>query len=157
MAVVVIDGRVKVTWASAIASIAAPTTAELNAGTALQGYITPDGLEITPTTGAVDTSNLGSKFTTNRAGRRKFDVSITFHHDSPTDTPYNLFPYQTNGYLVVRRGTDATTAWAASDKVEVYPLECGEAAQEKPAVDSTWDFMTPFFLTTDPNTRAVVA
>lgn len=157
MSVVVIDGRVKVAWCTAIASIAAPTTAELNAGTALQTLIRPDGLEVTPATGAVDSSNLGSKFTTEKAGRRKFAVQIGFHHDSPTDTAYNLFVYGASGYIVIRRGTDATTAWASSDKVEVYPVECGEAMQEKPAVDTNWDFTTPFFLNADPNTRAVVA
>lgn len=157
MSVVIIDGRVKVTWCTSVASVAAPTVAEANAGTALQGFITPDGLDIAVATGKVNTSNLGSKTTTSRAGRKDFDVSIKFHHDSPTDTPYNLFPYRTNGFLLVRRGTDATTAWASSDKVEVYPLECGEPNQEKPAPDGTWDFTVPFYLTADENTRAVVA
>jgi len=156
MSVVIIDGRVKVVWASAVANVAAPTTAELNAGTALQGLITPDGLDIASQTGKVDVSNLGSKTTTYRAGRKAYDVAIKFHHDSPTDTAYNLFPYRTTGFLVVRRGVDATTAWGAGDKVEVYPLEAGEAMQEKPAPDSPWDFTTPFYLMSDENTRAVV-
>lgn len=157
MAVVIIDGRVKVTWCTAISNIAAPTTTELNAGTALQSYITPDGLDIGSSTGKVDTSNLGSTFTTTKAGRRGFDISIKFHHNSPTDTPYNLFPYNTDGYLVVRRGTDAATAWASSDKIEVYPCNTGEAMQEKPAPDGTWDFTIPMYVSADPNTRAVVA
>jgi hypothetical protein len=157
MSVVIIDGRVRVTFATAIANVAAPTTTELNAGTALESFITPDGLDIGMDTGGVDTSNLKSTFTTNRAGRKKPSISVTFHHDSPTDTPYNLLPYRTTGYLVVRRGVDATTAWATSDKVEVYPVDCGEAVQTKPAPDSTWDFMVPLFVMSDPNTRAVVA
>lgn len=157
MTVVIIDGRVKVTWCTAISNIATPTTTELNAGTALQSFITPDGLDITPSTGKVDTSNLGSKYTTNRAGRRAFDITIKFHHDSPTDTPWNLLPYNTDGFLVVRRGTDATTAWATSDKVEVYPINTGEPMQEKPQPDGTYDFSSPMFVSNDPNTRAVVA
>ncbi len=157
MAVVIIDGRVKVTFCTAIANIAAPTTTELNAGTALEQFITPDGLDISSSTGKVDVSNLRSTFTTNKAGRRAFDISVKFHHDSPTDTPYNLFPYNTDGYLVVRRGTDATTAWASTNKVEVYPVNSGEAMQEKPAPDGTWDFTIPFMVSSDPNTRAVVA
>ncbi len=158
MAVIIIDGRVKVTWCSAIANIAAPTTTELNAGTALQQYITPDGLDVSASTGKVDTSNLGSTFTTSKAGRRAFDSSIKFHHESGTDVPYNLFPYNTDGYLVIRRGTAlATAAWASSDKVEVYPMNTGEAMQEKPAPDGTWDFTIPMFVSADPNTRAVVA
>lgn len=157
MAPVIIDGRVRATFCSAVSNIAAPTTTELNAGTALEGFITPDGLDISFDTGGVDTSNVGSTYTTMRAGRRKPSVSIKFHHDSPTDTPFNLLPYRTTGYLVVRRGVDKTTAWASGDKVEVYPIETGEANQEKPAPDSTWDFTVPVFVTADPNTRAVVA
>jgi hypothetical protein len=157
MSVVIIDGRVKVTWATAVANIAAPTVAELNAGTALQGLITPDGLKIDAKTGKVNSSNLGSKTTTYKAGRKEYDVSLTFHHDSPTDTAYNVFTYRAAGYLVVRRGVDATTAWTVADKVEVYPLEAAEPNQENPAPDSTWDFETEFFLTADENTHAVVA
>lgn len=157
MAVVIIDGRVKVTFATAISNVAAPTTTELNAGTALQGYITPDGLDVGASTGKVNTSNLGSTFTTNKAGRREFDISVKFHHESPTDTPYNLLPYNTDGYLVIRRGTTASTAWAAGDKVEVYPVNTGEPMQEKPAPDGVWDFTVPMYVSSDPNTRAVVA
>lgn len=157
MTAVIIDGRVRVTWCTAISNTAAPTTTELNAGTALETFITPDGLDIGMDTGSVDTSNLASTFTTMRAGRRKPDIKITFHHDSPTDTPYTLVPYRSNGFIVVRRGVDRTTAWASSDKVEVYPVETGEAQQKKPAVDDTWDFTSPMFVTADPNTRAVVA
>jgi len=157
MSVVVIDGRVKVTFCSAIASTSAPTTTELNAGTALQSYITPDGLDITPTTSAVPTSNLASTQDTERSGRVKYAVSIKFHHDSPTDTPFNLLPRNTDGYVVVRRGVDQATAWATSDKVEVYPVNTGEPIQEKPMADGTWDFTSPMFVSDTANTLAVVA
>jgi hypothetical protein len=157
MSVVIIDGRVRVSWLTACANIAAPTVAEANAGTALEGFITPDGLDIGMDTGGVDNSNLGSTFTTMRAGRKKPTISITFHHDSPTDTPYNLLPYRTTGFLLVRRGVDKTTVYAIGDKVEVYPVESGEATQVKPGPDSTWDFTSPMFVTSDPNTRAVMA
>lgn len=157
MSVIVIDGRVKVTFATSVAAIAAPTTAEANAGTALQNFITPDGLEIAASTGKVNTSNLGSTFTTNKAGRRSFDIKIMFHHESPTDTPWNLLPYNTDGFLIVRRGVLATTAWAALDKVAVYPVNTGEPNEEKPTVDGVWDFSVEMFLSAEPNTRAVMA
>jgi len=157
MSVVIIDGRVRVTFATSIGNVAAPTVAELNAGTALETFITPDGLDIAVGTNKVDTSNLASTFTTNRAGRKTPEISVTFHHDSPTDTPWNLLPYRTVGFLIVRRGVDRTTAWTIGDKVGVYPIEAGEGNETKPAPDSTWDFMVPLFVTADPNQRAVVA
>lgn len=157
MAVVIIDGRVRVSWLTAVANLAAPTTTELNAGTALEDKITPDGLNIAASTNGVDVSNLKSTFTTMRAGRRAFDVSVTFHHDDTSDTAYNLFIYRTTGFLAVRRGIDATTAWTSTQKLEIYPLDTGERSEVPPKPDGTWDMVVPFFLMADPNTRAVVA
>lgn len=158
MAVVIIDGRVRVTWCTSVVSMAAPTVAELNAGTALETFITPTGLVINPTTGAVDVSNLGSKATAERAGRVKYSVKITFHHDGTSDVAYNLLPYRTNGVLAVRRGFDRTIAWATSDKVETYSLESGEPDQVDPAPSGVWDFTVDFFLTESGyQSRAVVA
>lgn len=157
MAVVIIDGRVRVTFATTVAVIAAPTTTELNAGTSLQNQITPDGLDISVGTNGVDVSNLGSKFTAERAGRRKPSITIKFHHDGASDIAWNLLPYQTNGFLVVRMGIDATTAYASGDKVKVYPVESGEPFDEPTKPDGTWDFTVPMFTTADANQRAVIA
>jgi len=157
MAVVIIDGRVAVDWCTAIATLASPTTSELNAGTRLETFITPDGLTINPTTAPVDVSNLGSKYTWKRAGRVDIAVKIKFHHDGSTDTAWNLFPYRTNGFLAVRRGIDRTTAFASTQQVECYPLESAEPDQIDPAPNTNWDFTIDFFLTGDPVTRAVIA
>jgi hypothetical protein len=163
MAVVIMDGRVRVSFCTSIANIALPTTTELNAGTALEGYITPDGLVITPTTGKVDTSNVGSTFTTNRAGRKAFDIKLKIHHDGTTDVGWNLLPYRTNGYLVVRKGIDKATAYATGQGaanngvLQVFPIEAAEPDDVDPQPDSTWDFEVELYLTGDPNTRAQVA
>ncbi|GAB3817651.1 phage tail tube protein [Micromonospora zhanjiangensis] len=157
MSVIIMDGRVAVAWCNAVANLAAPTVAEVNGGTRLEGLITPDGLDIKMGTGNVNSSNLGSKFTTNRAGRITPEVSITFHHDSPVDTAWTLFQYRTTGVLIVRRGIDKATAFASGQPVAVYPLEAGASDEVKPAPDSTWDFMVPFFVYLDPEPRATVA
>lgn len=156
MSVIIIDGRVRVVWCNSVANLTAPTAAEANGGTRLEGLITPDGLDIKMNTGSVNTSNLGSTFTTTRAGRRAPEVSLTFHHDT-VDTAWNLFQYRTTGVLLVRRGVDKNTAFATGDKVAVYPLEAGEVDEVKPAPDSNWDFMVPFFVYLDPEPRAVIA
>lgn len=157
MSVIIIDGRVTVVWCNAVANLAAPTAAEANGGVRLETLITPDGLDIKMNTGSVNTSNLGSTFTTMRAGRRAPEVSITFHHDSPTDTAWNLFPYRTTGVLLVRRGIDKATSFASGQRVAALPLEAGEADEAKPAPDSNYDFTVPFFVYLDPETRAVIA
>lgn len=157
MADLLSDGNVRVTFATSISNIAAPTTAELNAGTALESLITPDGLDISSSTAAVDTSALNSTFNTQSAGRRAYDIKLTFKRQTPTDTALNLFPYRTSGYLVVRRTVAATTAWTASQKVEVYPVQSGEASLMKPAANEVAKFESTFFLTADANTSATVA
>lgn len=147
MSVVIIDGRVAVAFLTSVATLGSPTVAEVNAGTRLETLITPTGLVINPTTGAVDVSNLGSKATAQRAGRVAYAIKVTFHHDGTADTAYNLLPYRTNGFLWVRRGIDRTQAVATSDKCEVYAVESGEPDQVDPAPSGVWDFAVDFFLT----------
>lgn len=164
MSVVIIDGRVRVTWMTACANILAPTVAELNAGTALQSYITPDGLDIQFETGKVDVGNVASTYTLERVGRRKPAIKLTMHHDSPTDTPWTLLVYRAVGYLAVRTGIDTTTAWTigqggggSTGSVQVFPVEAGQDSPVNPAPDSTWDFTTDLTVYLDPSPRSVVA
>lgn len=158
MAVVIIDGRVRVQWCTAITNMASPTVAELNAGTALETFITPTGLNITPTTGAVPVSNLASKADAERAGRVKYAVKCVFHHDGTSDVAWNLFQYRVNGFMAVRRGLDRTVAFSSTQPIEVYALECAEPDQVDPAPSGVWDFNLDFFLTElGYQSRAVIA
>lgn len=157
MADLLADGTTKVSFVSTIANIAAPTVAELNAGTALETIITPDGLDIEPTTSPVDTGSLASTVDTEAAGRRKFAVAATMKRQTPTDTPVNLFPYQTIGYVVVRDNLAAATAWTIGQKVQVYPVQAGEPKRIKAAANEVKKLMVTFFVTSDPNTNATVA
>lgn len=164
MSVVIMDGRVRVAWVTAIASIAAPTVAELNAGTLIHDYITPDGLDLPITTNRVPVGNVGSTYNLERIGRRVPSANLTFHHESPTDVPWNLFVYRAVGFLVVRLGVDTATAWTVAQggggstgQVMVLPVECGQDAPVKPAPDTPWDFTTDMAVYLEPNFRAVVA
>lgn len=153
------DGNTKVSWVSSVANINAPTTTELNGGSDWTLRITPDGLKTDPATADVDTSSLGSTFTTNQPGRRSYTVELTFKRGSTTieDQPFTTLVYNASGYLVVRRGSAFTTAYASGDKVEVYPVTAGEAQNIAPAANEINKFMSPLKVTSDPATRAVVA
>lgn len=167
MAVVIMDGRVRVYWLTACSNIALPTVAELNAGTNIGTYITPDGLDIGMTTGKVDVGNVTSTFTLNRVGRRVPTISLTCHHDATsgsTDPAWSLLTYRAVGFLAVRLGVDSATAWTAGQgaggttgTVEMYPVECGEYVNGKPAPDSSFDFTVDLTVYLDPNKRSVVA
>ena len=151
------DGNTRVSFCTAIANIHAPTTAELNAGTSLESLITPDGLKIDASTDSVDTSSLASTFTTSGAGRRKFTIELTLKRQTPTDTAFNLLPYRTSGYLVVRRNTTATTAWTTGQVIEVYPVQTGTRQLVSPAANEVAKFVSPMMLTSDADDAAVIA
>jgi hypothetical protein len=152
-----LDGNIKVTFCTAIANINAPTTTELNAGASLETLITPTGLQIKPTTASVDTSSLASTFTTQGVGRRSFAITVEMKRQTPTDTAFNLFPYKTSGYLVVRRNLASTAAWASTQPVEVYPVTVGEAELAPPVANEIQKFISSMMVTSDPATRAAVA
>jgi len=167
MSVVILDGRVRVIWMTACSVIAAPTVAELNAGTDITSYIRPDGLDIGMSTGSVDVGNVGSTFTLTRVGRRSPTITLGCHHDATsgsTDPAWNLLVYRATGFLAVRTGVLTTTAFATGQgaggttgALEVYPVECTEFTPGKPAPDTSWDFDVSLMVYLDPSKRSVVA
>jgi hypothetical protein len=153
------DGRTKVWSVPSIANIAAPTVAELNAGTALEARITPDGLMgFEPDTSAIDTSALNSTKNLKTPGRVNLDnTGLRMKKQSGTDTVYNtmIYGYATN--IVIRRDTLSSTAWTVADKVEVYPVTCGEVKNLTPEANSLHKYEVPTMVTGDWNQYATVA
>jgi hypothetical protein len=151
MADLLLDGNVKASWVPTISNIAAPTAVELTAGTALEQRLTPDGLDISFDTDMIDNSALGSTYSTELVGRSK--VSITLKYKAATgasDPVATALVYAANGYLVVRRGTSAATAFAASQKVEVYPVQIGRPNPDAPAPNSIQTITVRMGSTGDP-------
>jgi hypothetical protein len=153
------DGRTKVYSVPSIVSIAAPTVAELNAGVALDGLITPDGLVgFEPDTGDVDNSKLNSTFSTVAAGRAAFSGTLLrLIKQTGTDTVYNTLVYGFATNIVVRRDVTASTAWTTADKVEVYPVQCGEVRNLQPEANAVHKYEVLTKITAQPNLRATVA
>lgn len=153
------DGKTRVAQAAAIANIAAPTVAELNAGTLLHTLMTPDGLAgFEPDTADVDNSALSSTFDTRLAGRASFsNTMLRLKKQEGTDTVYDTLVRGFETHVVVRRGVDAAQAWAASDKVEVYPVECGEVRNLPPEANTVQRYEVPVKITLQPDLRATVA
>lgn len=153
------DGMTKVSWVASVANINSPTAAELTAGQDFTTRITPDGLKIDPSTADVDTSSLASTFDTKTVGRVGFDTETTFKRGTtgPEDLPYTTLKYGVSGYLAIRRGVAYATAYAAGQKVEIYPITCGEPQNAAPAANEVMKFMSPMKVTNPPATAATVA
>lgn len=156
---IITDGRTRVAHVVSIGSIAAPTVAELNAGTLLHTLMTPDGLVgFEPDTADVDNSALSSTFDTRLPGRGSFsNTMLRLKKQEGTDTVYDTLVRDFQTHVVVRRGVDAAQAWAAGDKVEVYPAQCGEVRNLPPEANTVQRYEVPTKITTQPNLRAVVA
>lgn len=153
------DGRTKVYSVPTISNIAAPTTTELNAGVALDGLLTPDGLVgFEPDTGDVDNSKLNSTFSTVTAGRASFSGTLLrLIKQTGTDSVYNTLVYGFATNIVIRRDVTAATAWTSGDKIEVYPVQCGEVRNLAPAPNEVHKYEVLTKITAQPNLRAAVA
>lgn len=118
MARLIADGEIRVHWVVTIANPAAPTVAEINAGTNITGLLSSID---TPNEGeAVPANDLSSAFNKTVPGRFGGSPSLDAFRDDVADTAYILFPRNTIGYLVIRRFGGSTTAFAAAQKVDVW-------------------------------------
>jgi hypothetical protein len=153
------DGNTRVAWVPAIASQAAPTTTELNAGILLQSTITADGLMgFEPETAPVDSSSLASTFNTQNLGRDSFDnTGLRLKKQTGTDTVYTTLTRGTAGYLVIRRGIAETTAWASAQAIEVYPVICAQRKRLSPEANTLSRYEVPLMVTAAPSLNAAVA
>lgn len=153
------DGRTRVMWVTSISNIAAPTAAELNAGTNLTPYITPDGVVgFEPDTADVDVSALDSTFDTKVAGRGSFSGTLLrFKKQTGTDAIYNMLTRDTAGFVVIRRDVTAATTNTTGDKDEVYPSVLGEVRNLPPASNEVHKYEVPIKISSSPSLRATVA
>jgi hypothetical protein len=153
------DGRTRIYSVPTIANIAAPTVAELNAGVDLSSLITPDGLMgFQADTAEVDTSAINSTYGTKLPGRISLSgTGLRLKKQTGVDTVYNTFIYGFATNIVVRRDVTSGTAWATSDKVEVYPGQFGGRKDLDPAPNELHKWEAPFFVSPAPNQSATVA
>ena len=154
------DANVKVAWAATVADISAPTAAECTGATELSDDITPDGLAISFDTAAVDNSALSSDFDTSVPGRSTPQITITFktlYSDGTARTAATTLVKGAAGFLIVRRNKAVTSAFAATDKVEVYPATCGQPNPSPVAKNEVQKASVMLFPSDEPDTTAVVA
>jgi len=159
MADIVGDGFIRVYAVPTIASLAAPTVAELNAGIKLQSLITADGLiGFRPETADVDTSALDAVFNTALPGRASFSgMMLRLKKQDGTDTVYNTLVKGYRFFTVIRRSVAEGTAWTIGDKAQVHPVACGETAWVDPEPNVLERYEVPLKPYLSPNLRAVVA
>jgi hypothetical protein len=154
------DGAIRIFSVPAIANIAAPTVAELNAGVDLSNLVAPDGLVgFEADTAAVDTAKINSTFNTQSPGRSSWSGTLLrLFRQTGTDTVFNTLVRGFTTNIVVRRaGILYTVAWTIAQPVMVYPGSCGEMRPLAPEANSAERYEVPYFISPQPNQRATVA
>ena len=147
MADIIGDGMTAVVWMLTCASTSGPTSAEITAGVQLHTYITPDGLDIQVTTDEVDTSALSSTQNTKVPGRRNDSITLTMKDQGRAAAPWSTFATRPAGWLVVRRGVTASTAFTTASKINVYPAQAGDRQDVPSAPNEVLKFQVPLFVT----------
>lgn len=154
------DGNVRVSWVTAIASKAAPTVAELNAGLLLTSLMTADGLAgWVPKTADIGNRKLDSTFDSTDVGTISIDDStLRFYKQVTGDTIYTTLTKLAAGFVVIRRVLPSATAWATGQLLMgVYPAKCAQrawVAMEENTMDR-WEVSMK--ITAEPFFDAVVA
>jgi hypothetical protein len=157
MARLVYEGRTNVYWVTTISNIAAPTAAEIAAGTNLTNFVAKDGVAVNTTTKNVDSATIAETFDSQIVGSWGGEIELTMFRDDTADTAFTLCVYGTNGYLVIDRFGPSGTAPVATDKVEVWPAEMHQPVPQNSAANTQQRFMEKFAVTSQPNLSATVA
>lgn len=158
MARYVYEKYTRVWWVTTIAAIAAPTAAEINAGTDLSGFIAKDGLKLPVNQNMVNNAAIDTAFDAELVGSwGGGGLELEMFRDIAADTAWNLFVYGTNGFLVVRLGILVTTAVAAAQKVQVWPAQMHQPVVKPSAANQQVRFTDKLAVTAEPSLNATVA
>lgn len=158
MSRLVFDGNYKVYWlATPPADAAAPTVAELTAGTDLTAFIPKDGFKPGVSNNRVSGGSLDELFLDESMGTWNSQLSIDYYLDKVTadNTAHTTFVQGATGAVVAV--WDGGGAVAAS-KAFVWPdVECGEPVPMNTAENARQKGTAEFAVRKAPNFHATVA
>lgn len=149
------EGNVKVYWLTTVASMAAPTVANIAAGTNITPFLPTAGVGVDWTQNNASIAMLDESFTAEAVGTEGATIELTFIRDDvdADDDAWNLFTRGANGYLLISRfGTPA-----AADRVEVYPVQSHRPVPLPPAENEFQQAKVMLAVTDTPELDAVVA
>ena len=148
------DGNLKVVWVPVIADTSAPSAAVLNGATSidLSCYLTADGYAPGGDEQAITDDRLCSRQTFERPGRSSDSLELMYVYQAQvaagTDNKaFDTLKHLTNGYIVTRWGKDYATAFIATDKVDVLPVQLGKQMKAAPEANSILKISQRSFVT----------
>lgn len=145
------DGNVIWYFAPTVASVAAPSVANITAATRILNITNYD----TPSSEAeVDTSGIDDVYDTAVVGTSKAGpITLTMKRDDTLETAsWDLMVFRTVGFLIRSKKGVAVVG----TKVEVFPVQIGQRRNEGYGKNATQKFVVSFYVTSAPNLAAVV-
>ena len=148
-------GFTKIAWVTTV-TLAAPTAAQLNAGTRLETFAR--NMPNLPRAGnTVDVATLDTKYEKRQVGTRGGEtITCEFLRDGTTDTAYTTLAEDTVGYFVVARKGLAGATFAAADKVDVFPAVVLSVVDGTPGRNDPDFFIAEMVVTEAPNRNVSV-
>lgn len=148
------EGNVKVWKVPSIAAKAAPTAAEIAAGTHLTPFIPTNGVAVAWTQNNASRPMLDESFTIEAVGTEGAGITLTGLRDDTSDTFWDAFTRGENFFLVIGRFGSADQV---GDKVEVYPVESHRVVPSQPAENEFQECTVMLAVTELPELNATVA
>jgi hypothetical protein len=138
---VLAEGNVKVVFVPTLASVTAPTAVALNAGVDISCYLMPDWDGPTATQNTGSSRRFCSREDFQRLGRVSWTVPPLVYSYGPQDDTGEINAARealaagVEGFLVVGFGIAPDEDFAASDKVDVFPVEAGVQVKQARGAD----------------------
>lgn len=159
-------GQLRANWVPSISNTAAPTAAEINAGTNLSLQMRRDGLDVPLEGNVVDSSDVSSKLNKTAPGTYGGDtLTLRFRLDrtrttvDPTKAVLTAPTATTDGaagYLVVRRIGGSGNTFAATDRVDVYPAQVSSQSDDAISDNDTQSWTAKLAVTGDVQREVAV-
>lgn len=148
------------TWmgfAATVASVAAPTVANITAAVNLTPFLI--SLNASSRGNTVPTPAFNTLFETSIPGTVQASFDADFYRDDTTDTAWTTLPRSTDGFFIVSRfgGGGTNAAPIAADVVEVWPVMVVSRTSANMASNTVQTFTVSCSVPVEPNENAVVA
>lgn len=154
----VYEKNYRVHWAPAVASLAAPTVAEITAGDYLGRLMTKDGAELGISQNRVEVASIDELFDAERMGSWGARPVLTLFRDDATETDgWDLVSAGETGFLVISPFQATPGTEAAGDPAYVFPAEMGVPMPQDSGANSPQTFKIEFAVTSEPELDAVIA
>jgi hypothetical protein len=148
------------TWigftATAPASLAAPSTAEINGCTNLTPWVV--SLTASSQGNLLPTPAFDSLFETTIPGTVQGSFTMDCYRDDSADTAWNALPRATTGFIIISRfgGTGGSAKPTTGNKVEVWPVRVSSRSMQAATSNQVQIFQVACGVSITPDENATV-